>query len=165
MADWNTRFFQLAKTVASWSYDPSTRVGAVAVNKDRVILSLGWNGFPRGFSDDERLHDRQKKYPLVVHAEENCIFNAARNGASLKGSTMYVWGAPVCADCAKGIVQVGVEEIMMAYPDKEWSWTPASDEFFYEGRVRARRWVEISMGGLGDQAFELRPLDLKPRWL
>lgn len=109
---WNQRYVEMARTVSTWSKDPSTQVGAVAVDENRRILSVGYNGFPRGINDDaKRYADKEEKYRLVVHAEMNCIYNATYNGVSLHGSTMYVWGLPVCSDCAKGIIQTGVKMV------------------------------------------------------
>ena len=105
---------QLAKEAASWSKDPSTKIGAVCIGSKGQVLSTGYNGFPRGIDDSlNRYYDRELKYKMVVHAEMNAIFNATYNGVSLDGSTMYVHGLPVCSDCAKGIIQVGVKRIVM----------------------------------------------------
>ena len=82
---WDFRFIELAKHISLWSKDPSTKVGCVVVGEDREIRSTGFNGFPRGIDDDEdRLTNREKKYPLICHAEENAIMHAARIGVSLK---------------------------------------------------------------------------------
>ena len=111
---WDHRFIELAKHIAQWSKDPSTKVGCVVVGEDREIRSTGFNGFPRGISDDaERLRSRETKYPLICHAEENAIMHAARIGVSLKGSTAYVtW--PPCSRCARSLIQAGIKEIV--YP-------------------------------------------------
>ena len=102
---WDNRFLELAKHISGWSKDPSTKVGCVVVGEDREIRSTGFNGFPRGINDDAaRLTDRDKKYPLICHAEENAIMHAARIGISLKGSTAYVtW--PPCSRCARSLIQ------------------------------------------------------------
>lgn len=112
---WDNRFLELAKHISGWSKDPSTKVGCVVVGGDREIRSTGFNGFPRGISDDmDRLTDREKKYPLICHAEENAIMHAARIGVSLKGSTAYVtW--PPCSRCARSLIQAGIVEIV--YPE------------------------------------------------
>ncbi len=112
---WDFRFIELARHIALWSKDPSTKVGCVVVGEDREIRSTGFNGFPRGIDDDEdRLLDRDKKYPLICHAEENAIMHAARIGVSLKNSTAYVtW--PPCSRCARSLIQAGVKEVV--YPD------------------------------------------------
>ena len=111
---WDKRFIELAKHIANWSKDPSTKVGCVVVGEDREIRSTGFNGFPRGIKDDEeRLLDREQKYPLICHAEENAIMHAARTGISLKNCVAYVtW--PPCTRCARSLIQAGVSEIV--YP-------------------------------------------------
>ena len=112
---WDLRFIGLAQHISTWSKDPSTKVGCVVVGEDREIRSTGFNGFPRGIDDDEdRLMDREKKYPLICHAEENAIMHAARIGVSLKDSTAYVtW--PPCSRCARSLIQAGIREIV--YPE------------------------------------------------
>lgn len=121
---WDKRFMTMAWLVSTWSKDPSSRIGAVAVNDKRQILATGYNGFPRNIKDtDKRLNDRELKYKLVVHAEKNCIYNATFNGVSLQDTTMYIYGLPVCNECAKGIIQVGVERVVYApktYTPQEW---------------------------------------------
>lgn len=110
---WDRRFLELAKLIASWSKDPSTQVGAVLVNADKIVVGMGYNGFPRGVEDrHDRLHDRPTKYRMVVHAEVNAVLNAGR---AAKGATLYIWpsfgGAPnMCSDCAKVVIQAGVAE-------------------------------------------------------
>lgn len=113
MADWDQRYLDLAKLVAGWSKDPSSQIGAVAVGKHGQILSTGYNGFPRGVADDHRLDDKETKYSLTVHAELNCLLNAALSGISLENSKLYVFGLPMCSDCAKSIAQSGVSEVIM----------------------------------------------------
>ena len=114
---WGDRYIHLAKEISSWSKDPSTKVGAVVIGNNGEVLSQGYNGFPRGIKDTpSRLKDREKKYNLVVHAEMNAIYNAGLNGVSLKGSTLYVYGLPVCNECAKGIIQVGIDKVIATRP-------------------------------------------------
>lgn len=111
--DWDQRYLALAKEISSWSKDPSRKIGAVAVGTKGQVLAQGYNGFPRGIVDSrERYNDRPVKYKYVVHAEMNCIYNATYNGVSLDGSIMYVWGLPMCSDCAKGVIQVGVKHVL-----------------------------------------------------
>ena len=110
---WDKRFLNLAKEIATWSKDPSTQVGAIAV-KDRKVLAQGYNGFPKNMKDlEDRYNNREEKYTYIVHAEKNVIYNATYNGVSLKDSTMYVYGLPVCSECAKGIIQTGVKRVVM----------------------------------------------------
>jgi dCMP deaminase len=114
---WGDRYIHLAKEISTWSKDPSTQVGAVVIGQNGEVLSQGYNGFPRSIKDTpQRLKDREKKYNLVVHAEMNAIYNAGLNGVSLKGSTLYVYGLPVCNECAKGIIQVGIDKVIATRP-------------------------------------------------
>ena len=109
---WDMRYLNLARQIAKWSKDPSRQIGAVAVGSKGQVLAQGFNGFPRGIADlQERYDNRAVKYKYVVHAEMNCIYNATYNGVSLDGADMYVWGLPMCSDCAKGVIQVGVKRV------------------------------------------------------
>ena len=111
---WDERYLDLAESISSWSKDPSRKIGAVAVGQKGNVLAQGFNGFPRGISDSsDRYDDRTRKYELVVHAEMNVIYNATYNGVSLDGATLYVHGLPACAECAKGIIQVGIKRVVM----------------------------------------------------
>jgi len=120
---WDIRYLQLAQEVASWSKDPSTQIGAIAVGNKGQVLSQGYNGFPRGIIDkDEYYLDRETKYKYVVHAEMNVIYNATYNGVSLDGATLYVTGLPVCSDCAKGVIQVGIQRVVMKEQNVPLKW-------------------------------------------
>ncbi|CAB9540478.1 dCMP deaminase (EC 3.5.4.12) [uncultured Gammaproteobacteria bacterium] len=111
---WDERYLSLAKEIATWSKDPSTQVGAVIVGSKKEVLSQGFNGFPRNINDsDERYNDRKTKYKFVVHAEMNAIYNATYSGTSLDGATLYVYGLPICSECAKGIIQVGIKKVVV----------------------------------------------------
>jgi dCMP deaminase len=120
---WDIRYLQLAERIASWSKDPSTQIGAIAVGIKGQVLAQGYNGFPRGIEDNP-LHyeDRETKYKYVVHAEMNVIYNATYNGVSLDGATLYVTGLPVCSDCAKGVIQVGIQRVVMKEQDIPLKW-------------------------------------------
>ena len=131
---WDMRYLQLAEEVASWSKDPSTKIGAIAVGDKGQVLSQGYNGFPRGIDDHIDLYkDRETKYKYVVHAEMNVIYNATYHGICLEGSTLYVTGLPVCSDCAKGIIQVGISRVVMKerLTPQKWvdSWKTTSKMF------------------------------------
>jgi dCMP deaminase len=119
MTDWEGRYLGIARNVASWSKDPSRQIGAVIVGDKGQIISQGFNGFPRGVKDTkERYEDRETKYKYVVHAEANAIYNAIHNGANTDGATIYVTGLPVCHECAKAIIQVGIRRVVMdTHPD------------------------------------------------
>ena len=112
---WDKRYMELAKAVSTWSKDPSKKIGAIAIGSKGQVLAQGFNGFPRGIDDsDDRLNDREIKYKYVVHAEMNLIYNATFNGISLDGSSVYIYGLPLCSECAKGLIQVGVKRIVMS---------------------------------------------------
>ena len=121
---WGDKYIHLAKEISTWSKDPSTKVGAVVIGEHGQLLSQGYNGFPRGIKDsEERLNNRERKYELVVHAEMNAIYNASLTGVSLRGSTLYVYGLPICNECAKGIIQVGIQKVVAMRPqiyNSEW---------------------------------------------
>lgn len=124
---WDRYFLNVALTSATMSKDPSTRVGAVIIGPDREIRSAGFNGLPRGIGDTaDRLHNRDMKMELIVHAEHNAILNAARIGVSLKGCTLYlaatddsggVWGGPPCTQCTLAVIQAGIQTVV-SYPFK-----------------------------------------------
>ena len=136
---WDKRYLKLAAGVANWSKDPSSKIGAIAVGSKGQVLAQGYNGFPRGISDSsDRYTNKDVKYKFVVHAEMNCIYNATYNGVSLDGATLYVHGLPVCSDCAKGIIQVGIRKVIMPlaeYPDHWMESFVYSSELFSEAGV------------------------------
>jgi len=130
------RYMGLAKEISTWSKDPSSKIGAVAVGSKGQVLAQGYNGFPRGIKDEEdRYLNKELKYSYVVHAEMNCIYNATYNGTCLDGTSLFVYGLPVCSDCAKGIIQVGIKLVAVRYPHEnipekwEESWNLTKDMF------------------------------------
>lgn len=142
MADWHARFLNLAAHIATWSKDPSTKVGAVAVGPDREIRATGFNGFPRGVDDCDSRFERPLKYAFTAHAEANCIYQAARIGTSLHGCSLYVTHPP-CSECAKAIIQAGIAEVFCPSPDDEflarWKESMAvSDAMFSEAGIILR---------------------------
>lgn len=109
---WDEYFMGIAMLAARRSKDPNTQVGACIVSPENVIISTGYNGMPKGCSDDEYPWERtgeETKYPYVVHAELNAILNA--NGRSLQGSRIFVALFP-CNECAKAIIQSGIKEVL-----------------------------------------------------
>ena len=109
---WDEYFMGIAMLAAKRSKDPNTQVGACIVSEDNIIISTGYNGMPKGCSDDEYPWNRDgvdNKYAYVVHAELNAILNA--NGRDLRGSRVYVALFP-CNECAKAIIQSGVKEVL-----------------------------------------------------
>lgn len=138
-SNWDTRYLALAWHFGTWSKDPSRQIGAVAIGPKGEIIAQGYNGFPRGIEDtDERYEVREEKYKYVVHAEMNCIYNAASNGVSLKDSTVYVHGLPACSECAKGLIQVGVKRVMAFSKDTPERWIESNkltEELFKEANI------------------------------
>lgn len=110
---WDEYFMGLAHLSALRSKDPNTQVGAAIVDENHRVVSVGYNGFPTGVSDDEFPWSRvgdvlTSKYAFVVHAELNAILNSQR---SVRGCTIYVSLFP-CNECAKAIIQSGIKKIV-----------------------------------------------------
>ena len=135
--NWDEYFMGVAMLAARRSKDPNTQVGACIVSPDNIIISTGYNGMPKGCSDDEFPWEREgteTKYPYVVHAELNAILNA--NGRDLRGSRLYVALFP-CNECAKAIIQSGVKEVV--YLSDKYDGTPmnlASKRMLDAARVK-----------------------------
>lgn len=107
---WDLRFLDLAKHISTWSKDPSTQLGAVIVDKNKRVISMGYNGFPRGVKDTpERLNNREVKYSMVVHGEMNAIIFATQ---PLEGSTLYIWPFLSCSVCTAVIINAGVKRVV-----------------------------------------------------
>jgi len=107
---WNLRFLHLAQTIALWSKDPSTKVGAVIVRPDKTIASVGYNGFPRGMDDDGSLYlDREEKYDRIIHGEINAILNAKE---PLNGYCLYTYPLAPCNRCAVQVIQAGITKVV-----------------------------------------------------
>ncbi len=122
--NWDEYFMGVAMLAAKRSKDPSTQVGACIVSPDNIILSTGYNGFPKGCSDDEFPWGRdgeENKYPFVVHAELNAILNC--NGKDLRKSKLYVALFP-CNECAKAIIQAGIGQVI--YLSDKYANTPST---------------------------------------
>lgn len=110
---WNDYFMSISILSGMRSKDPSTQVGACIVDGNNRILSIGYNGFVNGCSDEDFPWSREggfleTKYPFVVHAEQNAILNA--RGKSLEGCRIYVNLFP-CHECARNIIQSGIKEV------------------------------------------------------
>lgn len=116
MSKWSQRFMDLAEHVATWSKDPSTQVGCVIVDKRNRVVSLGFNGFPRGIKDlAARYEDKEIKYLFVAHAERNALDNAP---LSVEGCTLYSPLLP-CNECAKSIIQKGITKVISYEPEED----------------------------------------------
>ena len=146
LTEWGNRYLSLAKEISTWSKDPSRKIGAVAVGSKGQILAQGYNGFPRGILDNaDRYNDRPTKYKLVVHAEMNVIYNATFNGVSLDGARLFVYGLPVCSECAKGIIQVGIKSVTI-YTDENvpdiWTQSYETTNALFEEAGVACLWIQ-----------------------
>ena len=142
---WTDRFIEMAALISTWSKDPSTKVGAVVVDSERRIVSLGFNGFPRHVHDDAvRYEDKKVKYSMIVHAEANAIVSAS---ASLLGKAMVATKSP-CSECTKLIIQSGITTVIAPAPDREGKWADDhmfSDQMLREAGVTVETW---SPGGV-----------------
>ena len=123
---WDEYFMGVSKLSGMRSKDPNTQVGACIVSNNNKILSMGYNGFPNGCSDDEFPWDREgemldTKYPFVTHSELNAILNY--RGGSLEGTKLYVTLFP-CNECAKAIIQSGIKTVI--YDDDKYANTPGN---------------------------------------
>lgn len=109
LSSWDKRFLDLAELVSTWSKDPSTKVGAVIVDEQNIIVSVGFNGFPKGIEDNDRLNHREAKYQIIVHAENNALMFAKR---PLDGCTIYTYPFMPCPRCAGMIIQSGIKRVV-----------------------------------------------------
>jgi dCMP deaminase len=113
--NWDFWLLGLAKYISTASKDPSTKVGAVIVDEDRRVVSLGYNGLPRGVEDSQdRLTNRDLKYKLIVHAERNALLFAR---GSIKGCSIYTYPMLPCAVCASMVIQSGIKKVVAPVSD------------------------------------------------
>ena len=137
---WDEYFMGIAELSAERSKDPNTQVGACIVNDENKILSIGYNGFPTGCSDDNISWEREgdienTKYPYVCHAELNAILNSR---GDLHGATLYVALFP-CNECAKAIIQAGITEVIyLSDKYKDTDIVKASKFMFDKANVKYR---------------------------
>lgn len=116
---WDDYFYWIAKAASLKSKDTHCPVGAVIVSEDNVVLTTGFNGLPRGITDDrEILENQREKLKVICHAEQNAIINAARMGIAIRGASIYVTKFP-CLACCNSIVQAGIKRI---YTLDDWYW-------------------------------------------
>ena len=121
---WRNRMINLAKYVSLWSLDKS-KVGAVLVSKKGGDITLGYNGFPFGVKDDQRLQDKHQKLNIIVHAEVNAIIAA---GSRASDGELYVYGKSICARCAGPIIQSGIKRVFAKKPKEENTYNPPTEE-------------------------------------
>jgi dCMP deaminase len=132
---WELRYLEMARLVSTWSKDPSTKVGAVIVDSDNTVISVGFNGLPRRIQDtDQRLNNRDIKLKMIIHAEINAIITAKR---PLNGTTIYTYPFMSCSQCAGMIIQSGICR-HISYKTNNERWKDSFDlalEMFDEARV------------------------------
>lgn len=143
---WEIHFLWMARGASRMSKDPSVKVGAVIV-KDRRVIGTGYNGFPPGIADDERLHDRDEKLALVVHAEMNAILQAGRDA---QGATLFMWGfmgAP-CRNCTKHVIAAGITRVVVSGPQVPDRWAEdlaCAEKTLDEADVGVRYYMPIEL--------------------
>lgn len=117
---WDLRFLELCNHIGNWSHDPSTKVGSIIVDENRRIISTGYNGFPQKIDDDiENYNNRDIKYNMILHAEENALIFAKRD---LSGCTIYTTPLAPCSRCASKIIQSGITNVVSVFSsDKRWN--------------------------------------------
>ena len=143
---WDEYFMGVATLSGMRSKDPNTQVGACIVSEEHKILSMGYNGFPTGCSDDDFPWAREgepleNKYFYTTHSELNAILNY--RGGSLEGATMYVTLFP-CNECAKAIIQAGIKRLV--YDSDKYNGTPST--------IASRKM--LSAAGVDIQKYEHR---------
>jgi len=112
---WDIRYLELARFASNWSKDPSTKTGAVIVDQNNYVISLGFNGLPRNVLDtEERLNNRDLKYKMIVHCERNAIIAAKRD---LTGCTLYTYPFMSCSPCAGLVIQAGIARCVAPFND------------------------------------------------
>lgn len=140
---WPHRFLDMATLAASWSKDPSTKVGAVIADSFNRIISIGYNGFAHSFPDEaEMLSSREKKLALTIHAEENALLFARQ---SVVGCTIYVTHQP-CSLCMSKLAQVGIRLVYTFHPEHEFAvrWKDSMELSRRVAEMSGIRLVEIA---------------------
>lgn len=155
---WDHYYMSVAALTAQKSKDPSSQIGACII-KDQRIISTGYNGFPQGVIQiDEHVLDvkaiqareeRPEKYFWYEHGERNAIYSAARLGVSTKGGVMYCACHIPCCDCARGIIQAGLQEIFYLELENTAKWDEhgkRSAQMFDEAGVKYTRYDGPELG-------------------
>lgn len=141
---WDKFFIGLAEYISTASKDPSTKVGAVIVDDNRRVVSIGYNGFPKGVDDlDSRLNCRDQKYKFIVHAERNALLFANK---STQGCTIYTFPFMPCSVCAGMIIQSGIKEVVSLYKE-ETRWL---DDFKISTVMFGEAGVRLTLYNVGD---------------
>lgn len=137
---WDYRWLSIAKEVAGWSKDPSTKVGAVVVNREGFMVATGYNGFPAGHTDDPELYtNREYKYANIIHAEANALRQL--RVIPLEGFTLYT-SFPCCPDCVLLASRHGVSRLVCLPIDtrgKTPEWIAEWDSRIELSKIRAAK--------------------------
>lgn len=135
---WDKTFFDIIDVIAQRSDDPDTQLGAIIVSPTNDIISMGYNGLPRGIKPTELNTTRPTKYDYMCHAESNAILNCVRNSTTIPaGSRLYVQMAP-CVTCTRAIIQAGISKIIIGTTtssNPKWGedWAISKDMLFEAG--------------------------------
>lgn len=139
---WDEYFLWLATAVSIKSKDPRCSVGAVIVSHDHILLSTGFNGLARRIYDDERLlGDAAEKLKVICHAEANAIYNAARMGIALNGTSIFVTKFP-CLACCNTIIQAGITRIY-THDERFWDDDPLDGDHRHKQAVLRQSGIKI----------------------
>jgi dCMP deaminase len=140
--NWDQYFLWMAEVASRKSKDPRSKVGAVIVSTDKVVIATGFNGLARGvFDDEDLLANQDEKLKLICHAELNAIMNAARVGAAVMGCCIYVNKFP-CVACCNAILQSGIGKIY-THDHKYWDGDPFDADHSRKKRVLKQSKIEI----------------------
>lgn len=158
--EWLRRYYDLALHVAQWSKDPSTKVGAVLVGRNRRSIALGYNGFPPGLLDTpDRLSDRAVKWKLTQHAERNVLDNASFDATDgVLVSTLFP-----CRECTKSIISKGIALVASVPPtDPRHDWLEDSTAWLREAGVKVHLFMPIQEvePRLGDREWPERSFSI-----
>ena len=115
---WHNRFMDIAKQVATWSKDPSTKVGAIIVDDKNRIVSTGYNGALPYIDDEFALESKENKYLFTVHAEQNAVMSAIKGKLDLSNCRIYVTNS-CCKECAKMIAHSGIISTVITLKDED----------------------------------------------
>ena len=143
---WDSRWMGLARYIAEWSGDPSTKVGAVIIDEENNVISLGWNDMCRGVADLPERRVRPDKYAWTPHAEANAVYNTAGRSGAVGTCKIYCTLFP-CNGCAQAIVQAtGLKIVEIIAPecdltDERYGW-PISVQIFKERGIKYRFYEE-----------------------
>ncbi len=135
MDKWDRRFLSLAEHISQWSKDTSTKVAAIIVDKDRRIMSTGYNGFPPDVYDDPMLYEnRDEKLKRIIHAEDNAFRYSDKYNLDISGCTIYTWPFMPCIGCYDKIKSHSINRIVAPVNNN-----PRWISHFEEVRVRCSK--------------------------